>query len=57
LDTKSLGGHILDMSKISLFKDIKGAFSIQIAFYKGSAGILKYLGGQKNARGHQVGQC
>jgi hypothetical protein len=41
-----------NMSKIALFKDIKGAFSIQITFYKDSAGILKYLGGQKNARGH-----
>jgi hypothetical protein len=35
-----------------LFKDIKGTFSIQITFCKGPAGILKSLGGQKNARGH-----
>jgi hypothetical protein len=30
-----------NMSKISLFKNIKGAFSIPKTFYKGSAGILK----------------
>ena len=57
LETKSLGGHILDLKikiwdRIAFFKDIKGTFSIQITFCKGPAGILKSLGGQKNARGH-----
>jgi hypothetical protein len=41
-----------NLSQIAFFKDIKGAFSIQITFYKGPAGILKYLGRQKNACGH-----
>jgi hypothetical protein len=34
-----------NMNIIALFKDIKGAFSIQITFCKGPEGILKYLGG------------
>ena len=41
-----------NMSKIALFKDIKGEFSIQITFYKDPVGILKYLGGQQNVLGH-----
>ncbi len=57
LEKKSLGGQIFNlkltnMSIISLFKHLKGAFSIQTTLWKGPAGILKYLGGQNNARGH-----
>jgi hypothetical protein len=40
------------MGKIALFKNTKEAFSIQITFSKGPAGIVKSLGEQKNAHGH-----
>jgi hypothetical protein len=47
LETKSLGGHILDL-KIKIWFPLKtheGAFTIPLTFLKSSAGILKTLGG------------
>ncbi len=45
------------MRRTALFEDIKGAFYIQKPLCKGPAGILKYLGGQKNAHGTRLGSA